>query len=143
VNNDLKFLVEQILSYFEGQQENLQIELSTDLKENAFIHANPTLLDVLLTNLIKNAFFHNIKEGHVDIKITSASIEIKNSSDLPEIPQAKLYQRFAKQSAKKDSWGLGLAIAKRICDSNGWPLQYSFDRNEHCFKILFVTAHGA
>ncbi len=30
-NNDVKLVVEQILTYFEGQQENLQIELSMDL----------------------------------------------------------------------------------------------------------------
>jgi signal transduction histidine kinase len=137
VKNDLKSLVENILSYFEGQQENLQITLSLDLKENISIEANTTLVDVLLTNLIKNAFFHNSKGGFITIKVSSNSFEIRNSSDSSEIPREKLFQRFSKQSSNKESWGLGLAISKKICDINGWSLVYSWHENVHIFSVQF------
>ena len=137
--NNLKSLIEKILSYFEGQQENFQIRLSTDLPDNAFIEANSTLLDVLLTNLIKNAFLHNVKQGFIDIKTSEKSFEIKNSSGAMEIPREKLFQRFAKQSSNKESWGLGLAIAKKICEINGWQLTYLFEKNEHIFKVRFTS----
>lgn len=137
IKNDLKNLVENVLSYFEGQQENLQITLSVDLQENIFVEGNTTLVDVLLTNLIKNAFFHNSKGGFITIKASSKRFEIRNSSDSSEIPREILFQRFSKQSANKESWGLGLAISKKICDINGWSLIYSWHENVHIFSVQF------
>jgi signal transduction histidine kinase len=135
--NDLKLLVEKILSYFEGQQENLQIDLTLTLKEYVFIEANRTLLDVLLTNLIKNAFLHTSKEGTIHIRTMKGSFEIRNSPGGTAIPADKLYQRFSKLSTNKESWGLGLAIAKKICDINGWLLDYTFQGNDHVFIVQF------
>jgi signal transduction histidine kinase len=95
------------------------------------------LLDVLLMNLIKNAFLHTNSEGTVHIRSTDSSFIIRNSPAGEEIPKDKLFQRFSKQSTNKQSWGLGLAIAKRICDINGWSLEYKFHNNEHVFEIHF------
>ncbi|MBP9152296.1 MAG: HAMP domain-containing histidine kinase [Flavobacteriales bacterium] len=135
--NDLRLLVEEILSYFEGQQENLKIDLALDLKPGAFVEANTMLLDVLLMNLIKNAFLHTNSEGSIRIKTTDSSFIIRNSPAGKEIPKDKLFQRFSKQSNSKESWGLGLAIARRICDINAWTLKYKFHNNEHVFEVHF------
>jgi K+-sensing histidine kinase KdpD len=134
---DLKVLIEKILSYFEGHQENLQIDLSLNLKENVLIEANSTLLDVLLTNLIKNAFLHTSKEGIVDIRTNQSCFGIRNSPGGAALSHDKLFQRFSKQSSNKESWGLGLAIAKKICDVNGWTLEYKFQGTEHVFVVRF------
>ncbi len=134
--NDLKALVEKILTYFEGQQENLQIEVTLNLSDES-VEANTTLLDVLITNLIKNAFLHNIKQGSISIRIQEGIFEVTNSSALPEIPSGKLFQRFFKQSLNKESWGLGLAIAKKICDINKWKLSYSSKAASHTFTVQF------
>jgi K+-sensing histidine kinase KdpD len=95
------------------------------------------LVDVLLTNLIKNAFFHNSKRGFIAIKTSSNSFEIRNSSDASEIPRERLFQRFSKQSSSRESWGLGLAITKKICDVYGWSLIYSWHENVHIFSVQF------
>jgi len=136
-NNDLKIFAEKILTYFEGQQENLQIKVSLESKNNALISANPSLLDVLLTNLIKNAFLHNTLGGTIEIKIEASTFTITNSSSLPDIPKDKLFHRFFKQSQNKESWGLGLAIVKKICDVNGWGLLYSTRDGSHTFSVKF------
>lgn len=133
---DLKALIEKILTYFEGQQEHLQIQVTLNL-ENVLVKANSMLLDVLITNLIKNAFLHNVNQGTISIKASENSFEITNSSALGAIPHEKLFQRFFKQSSNKESWGLGLAIVKKICDINNWNLSY-FTRDEsHTFTVKF------
>ncbi len=109
--NNLKSLVEKILTYFEGQQEHLQIQVALSLKD-VTVKANSTLLNMLITNLIKNAFLHNVNHGTVAINVTENNFEVTNSSAFDEIPRDKLFQRFFKQSSNKESWGLGLAIAK-------------------------------
>jgi signal transduction histidine kinase len=133
---NLRLLLEKILSYFEGQQENLQINLSVDVKDGT-VESNAILLDVLLTNLIKNAFLHNVKLGFIRIKLDQEIFEITNSSSAFEIPRDKLFLRFFKQSANKESWGLGLAIAYKICEINKWTLTYSAKATEHTFTIRF------
>lgn len=134
--NNLKELIEKILTYFEGQQENFQINVSLSL-QNISVLANTTLLDVLITNLIKNAFLHNVKHGFININLHDKVFEITNSSSALEIPKERLFQRFFKQSTSKESWGLGLAIAKKICEVNNWKLSYSAIGNNHTFTIQF------
>jgi signal transduction histidine kinase len=135
--NDVKSLVDKILTYFEGQQENLQIDVSFETKNNFQVSANQALLDALLTNLIKNAFLHNIRGGKISIKIEQSLFEITNTSSLQAIPKDKLFQRFFKQSQNKESWGLGLAIVKKICDVNHWDLSYSAHSGMHSFNVKF------
>lgn len=134
---ELKPVVENILSYFEGQQENLQIDLSLHMATAGAIMANPTLLEILLTNLIKNAFLHTDKKGFIRILASETGFEISNSPSAPEIPHERLFQRFSKQSVSKEGWGLGLAIAKKICDINGWALTYSYRDKTHTFSLTF------
>jgi signal transduction histidine kinase len=132
----LKPMVEKVLTYFDGQQENLEIKVDLKL-EDITIDANATLLDVLITNLIKNAFLHNVKNGIVDIKLQNNGFEITNTSQHSELPREKLFQRFFKQGQNKESWGLGLAISKRICEINSWRLLYSSDSKKHTFAVHF------
>jgi signal transduction histidine kinase len=140
-SNDVKALVEKILTYFEGQQENLEIQVSLNLSDIT-IQANPILLDVLITNLIKNSFLHNVPKGSIHIQVTGNAFEICNTSSSSEIPRGKLFQRFFKQSDARDGWGLGLAIAKKICEVNAWVLVYNHSENRHVFKVYFTEKHG-
>jgi signal transduction histidine kinase len=134
--NHIPSLIEKILTYFEGQQENLQIQITLSLADVS-VEANPILLDILITNLIKNGFLHNVKQGLINIQVQEGTFEITNSSASGEIPQDKIFQRFFKQSSNKESWGLGLAIVKTICEINKWELSYSAKGNNHTFTVHF------
>lgn len=135
--NDLKQLTEKILTYFEGQQENLQVQVNLDFSGSTEVSSNAMLLDILITNLVKNAFLHNVRGGFINIRISDHTFEVNNSSSSKEIPAEKLFQRFFKQSTNKESWGLGLAIAKKICDINKWKLSYTAKETEHTFTVNF------
>ncbi|HEY8938027.1 MAG TPA: HAMP domain-containing sensor histidine kinase [Cyclobacteriaceae bacterium] len=133
----LKPLIEQTLTYFEEQQENLQIDVKLKIEQNAVITANKMLVDLLLTNLIKNAFFHNQPNGRILIEASSASFTILNTSSADVVDGNKIFNRFYKQSANKESWGLGLAIVKNICTINQWTITYSKKNELHSFEVLF------
>jgi signal transduction histidine kinase len=135
---DLKRTIEKILTYFDGQQENLNISIELNLNE-VIISANSTLVEVLITNLIKNAFLHNIPKGKIYLNLYSQTLLITNSSSQTQLPKDRVFQRFFKQGQHKESWGLGLAISKRICDINGWTLSYSATYTDHTFSIDFTN----
>ena len=132
-------LVNEILTNFEEQQENLKIAVHLGIDGDVAIQANRTLIDLMLTNLIKNAFFHNQPEGSIEIATAEDRFTISNTSVGEAIPEAMLFQRFYKQSANKDSWGLGLAIVKKICDINGWKISYARSGFTHTFTVNFAT----
>ncbi len=133
---NLKTTVERILTYFDGQQENLKITLGLSLRD-VVVDTNAILVEVLLTNLIKNAFLHNIVNGKVEITLGDNKLSISNTSGQTELPKDKIFQRFFKQGNNKESWGLGLAISKRICELNNWRLSYSASEPEHTFYVDF------
>lgn len=133
----LREVVEKALSYFDGQQENLNIRVQLETDET-LVQANSTLVDVLITNLVKNAFLHNVTNGFVNIRLKDDTLTITNPSQNSTLPGDKLFQRFFKQGQGKESWGLGLAISKRICELNDWSLTYSSNENEHTFMIQFI-----
>jgi signal transduction histidine kinase len=132
----LSEVIKRVLSYFDGQQENLNISIEVAVDETT-INANATLVEVLITNLVKNAFLHNVPNGFINIKLKSGSLTIINPSENKSLPTDKLFQRFFKQGQSKESWGLGLAISKRICELNNWQLLYSSESTTHTFTIHF------
>ncbi|MFL1012132.1 sensor histidine kinase [Flavisericum labens] len=108
----------------------------TYLKEGEWhFNMNKTLAEILILNLVKNAIVHNQKEGDIIIRLTSASLSIENTSNLPQISSDKLFQRFNKNSNHKGSTGLGLAIVKAIADVSDLLIIYSYNSNKHVFKV--------
>jgi signal transduction histidine kinase len=133
---DLKPVVEKVLTYFEGEQENLEIKLGLNV-ESSILDANPTLLEILITNVIKNAFLHNVKNGFVNIVLKQNTLTVTNTSKHFVLPKEKIFQRFFKQGQHRESWGLGLSISRQICQLNDWQLLYSADATEHTFTVHF------
>jgi signal transduction histidine kinase len=133
----LQPLIREILTNFEEQEENLKITVDTAISNDITLQANRSMVDLLLTNLIKNAFFHNVQNGSIHIVVSKNRFSISNTSGGETIPEGKLFQRFYKQSTNKESWGLGLAMVKKICDINQWKISYSKPGSLHAFVVVF------
>jgi signal transduction histidine kinase len=103
--------------------------------EELFLHCmNKDLAEILTTNLVKNALFHNCHGGAVIINTSATCFSIENTSDEPEMEAEKLFERFNQQAKSKNSTGLGLAITKAICDVSGLVLTYAYN-GRHIFSI--------
>ncbi|MEI9920971.1 MAG: HAMP domain-containing sensor histidine kinase [Bacteroidota bacterium] len=98
---------------------------------------NPGLLDILLSNLISNALRYAAPSSEITIAITEDTWSISNMGQAPAISPDKIFERFQKGNTNKDSLGLGLAIAKKICDTNELALTYAYMGFVHRFEIRF------
>jgi signal transduction histidine kinase len=97
---------------------------------------HPLLADSLITNLLGNAVKYNYHGGTIRITISGSQYRVSNSSHLDPIPADKLFRRFnTSKEEDESSNGLGLAIAKKIADTNGLRLNYFAENNLHSFIL--------
>lgn len=133
----LASLIKESLDYFDDMKSKGKITVITCLDEHTYVTANKTLVELLINNLIKNSFVHNISGGMINITLKENELSIINNSLLPPIPKEKLFQRFFKNTNRKESWGLGLPMVKKICQMQNWLISYHVEEHLHSFIITF------
>lgn len=130
-------IIGRSLEFYEEQKEALNIKTEIDIRNEAIVQGNRLLIEILIQNLLKNAFLHNVKDGKVIIKLDGKRLVITNTGSEKGVDKEKLFQRFYKSSNNPDSWGLGLAIAHKIADKGNWRLTYSHKDALHTFTVDF------
>lgn len=111
------------------------ITLDVHEKNTFNITMNGTLAVVLISNLLKNAFVHNIYKGKIQIEITSSNIRFGNTGKDEHLDEKHIFERFYQGSKKEGSTGLGLAIVDAICRQSQLSIQYQFVKGWHWFDI--------
>lgn len=98
---------------------------------------NFALAEILISNIIKNAIFHTFKSGKIKLTITNQEFTIANTGSETKLDSQLIFNRFEKDQAQTKSTGLGLAICKAICKSNGMEISYLFINEMHVFRVKF------
>lgn len=96
------------------------------------IIANQTLFESLVNNLVINAIRNS---EQVDISLVEYKLCVSNASHNGKpLDRSNLFRRFASASDTKGN-GLGLAIAKAVCDFHHWNITYEFVAGNHLFAV--------
>lgn len=133
---DFNKLIDKYLPDFEDMYEYKNIHVTYTETGTLIYTMNESLASTLLSNLLKNAFIHNIESGSIAISVTGRTLTISNSSESTGLNEATLFNRFEKQTHKKESTGLGLAIVKSITSIYGIDIKYKYD-GLHKFILTF------
>lgn len=133
---DLNALLKQYLDDYKEVYAYRNIR--TEVIENGVfcVRMNDSLATMLITNLLKNAFVHNVDGGHIRIEITARHFTFRNTGAAQPLNEARVFERFYQGSKKEGSTGLGLAIVDSICRLQNIGLRYYFENGEHCFEIV-------
>jgi signal transduction histidine kinase len=134
---NLQEVIEKQLEFFKEQAVPKNILIATQMQEVVIVKSNPVLAEILISNLLLNAIRHNVSNGHVEIILTANLLTIANSGQPKSLVAEKLFARFSKLNPTEQGNGLGLAIIKKIVDSNNWRIEYSFQKNLHSFSLHF------
>lgn len=94
------------------------VEVQVDLAPGVFTTLPPAVLNVLLSNLVGNAFAHT-REGRVVIGMDDDTLRISNPGSGVRDED---YAAFAKGEASQGT-GLGLSIVRRLCERHGIDLR--------------------
>ncbi len=116
--------------------------VSLSINESAELAAqmDTSLANVMVSNLLRNAIFHNIANGNVSVEITETAINISNTGQPQKLDENLIFTRFYKPNSNAKGTGLGLAIVKAISVLYGFQVSYAFYDSLHNFKIDFPSA---
>lgn len=126
----------QSLGLYKQMALEKEIKITTHIISEIAIKTNPSLLEILLSNLISNAIRYTPPQNEVTIEIEKKSITIRNPGEPFNFPH-KIFDRFNRESRTVQGNGLGLAIVKKICDTEGIPITYHYSKGNHLFSIDF------
>ena len=136
VNQISKEFLSDLQEFAEFKKIDIIVEETSDCKVNI----NNSLAEILISNLIKNAIFHNKENGKIHLNFSENKFTFFNSGNTAALNPETIFQRFTKNATNTKSTGLGLAICMAICKFYGISLTYQFKENNHCFTVDFKNS---
>lgn len=135
VPTDLGALAVRLLPDMEAVYAHRRISVGTVDGGCMAVTMNESLASTLVANLLKNAFVHNIDGGRVTVTTAPDCLRIANTGQAEPLDEGKIFERFYHSPGKKASTGLGLSIAKAICNLYGIAVTYRFEAGMHVFEL--------
>ena len=126
-----------------------QFKIKYEIEESETIYAaleisiNPILLEIVFSNLLKNAYLYSaskIVSIHLFYENNQLGISFENDSTTPmALDTESIFQPFirGKNSNGISGLGLGLGITERIISSYKFSIHYEFIDSKHKFTLLF------
>lgn len=140
-NISLNRIVQQTLEDLEEFATFKNVKVTIHEHADLNVEMDPALANIIVSNLIRNAIFHNLPQGNVSVDIKTDMLTISNTGKREPLETDKVFNRFYKSSDKKmDGTGLGLAIMKAVCNLYGFRVSYRYLADRHCFEIQFKNS---
>lgn len=107
------------------------------------IYMSRQLAEVLITNLLKNAFVHNRPGGSIRVMTTTApdTLIVENTGAAEALDPKLIFIRFYHTPTRRTSTGLGLSLVDAICRHIGATIEYTFEGGMHRFTLRFRSAN--
>lgn len=138
-NQEIKMnhIVQKNIADLQDIAEFKQVEIHF-IENNEFsVNADVALMNIVVSNLLRNAIFHNVKDGKVEVIIDTNKLSILNTGSENSLNQDKIFTRFQKSEEHQSGSGLGLAIVKAIAELYDFSVSYDFKNGMHEFSVHF------
>lgn len=133
INTVVSKNIEDLQDIAEFKEVEIQFSQNTEL----FVNADAALINIIVSNLLRNAIFHNIKSGKVDVKIVAKKLTVSNTGITKSLDSEKIFTRFQKSEQHQSGSGLGLAIVQAIAELYDFSVSYKFKNGLHEFYVDF------
>jgi signal transduction histidine kinase len=116
---ELRSIVGDLTQDYRTLVDAQRVELDFDAKNDLLLDAPPALPMIVVSNLLRNAI-ENTEAGSVRVELDGRRLSVTDTGrGIDQEAQAALFERGY---TTKSSGGMGLHLAKRICDRFGWVL---------------------
>ena len=96
---------------------------------------NETLAEVLVSNLVRNAYIHSACGAFIDVYTEGTTLVVENDGER-RLDGDRIFERFYQGSKREGSTGLGLALVRAVCNCYGLRAEYDFRDGRHRFRIV-------
>lgn len=118
-----------------------ELKLKTSLPSDITVPMDPSLGDILVHNLVKNAIVHNLPGGILDIELRAGHLRIVNNGSELLHPTDHYFSEFTKSPDSK-GLGLGLSLVRKICEVSNITVKYTYSNGLHQFDIKWFEKNG-
>ncbi|MNU12013.1 putative sensor histidine kinase TcrY [compost metagenome] len=138
-NQEIKVndIVEKNIEDLSDIAEFKEVEIIFSENSELLVKADAALINIIVSNLLRNAIFHNIKSGKVEVKIDAKKLSVLNTGTDHSLSHEKIFTRFQKSEQHQSGSGLGLAIVKAIAELYDFSVSYDFKNGLHEFTVNF------
>ncbi len=138
-NHEIKVndIIEKNIEDLSDIAEFKEVEIIFSENSELLVKADAALINIIVSNLLRNAIFHNIKSGKVEVKIEAKKLCVLNTGTDHSLNHEKIFTRFQKSEQHQSGSGLGLAIVKAIVELYDFSVFYDFKNGMHEFSVNF------
>lgn len=133
----LSELVSRTLAPFSEPMTLKGLAFTQEVAAEVVVPGHAGLLEILLSNLLKNAVRHSQAGGAIALRLTRQELRLANTGPPLPFPPEEIFERFKRDRRQQQSLGLGLAIAQRIARLHGYSLRYTYETGWHVLTLGF------
>ena len=134
-NIDLLQMTQSLVKDYALLAKEREVQIDNSLTHQQ-AYLNPSVMKLILSNLISNAIKHSSTGGLVWIGEREGELFIENSCSPEE--QEKLAQSFSDNASRKTKGsGMGLFVVKSLLEHENLPYRFEMEENHLTFFIAF------
>ena len=132
---DLHQMTQSLVKDYALLAKDRELQIDNSLTHQQ-AYLNPSVMKLILSNLISNAIKHSTLGGLVRIGEREGELFIENSCSPEE--QEKLAQSFSDNASRKaKGYGMGLFVVKSLLEHEKLPYRFEMGENRLTFFIAF------
>jgi signal transduction histidine kinase len=116
------------------------IKIDNQISSQAAINGNRSLISVVINNLLSNAIKHS-PQGIITIRYQGQLLSIEDNGSGLDTEDVEQLFKFGVAGKNNGGYGLGLYIARLICDKQGWKLALKKADPGTIANVTFSQSH--
>ncbi len=124
---DFSLLAREMIFALKPEADKRNITIIEHIDDNVTIMSRHERLTEIFGNLVRNAIKYNKDGGSITITLNYRELKVEDTGiGIAEENMSKVFSRFftvdKSHGGKNGGFGLGLAVAKKICQKSGWKI---------------------
>lgn len=124
---DFSALARETLCALKPEADKRGVTIEAHIDENVILMSRQERLSELFGNLVRNAIKYNKEGGKIFVTLNRENLIVEDTGiGISKENLSKVFSRFftvdKSHSGKNGGFGLGLAVAKKICVKSGWQI---------------------
>ncbi len=124
---DFSALARETIAALKPEADKRKIAIIEKIDDNVIVMSRYERVSEIFGNLVRNAIKYNKDGGSITVTLNYQGLTVEDTGiGIAEENMSKVFSRFftvdKSHNGKNGGFGLGLAVAKKICQKSGWKI---------------------